>query len=60
LEALKGGANNGKGKVTADGLKRYTEEQVPELARQLLKGKEQTPFGQLSGKDFEIVPIGKK
>jgi hypothetical protein len=30
------------------------------LARQLLKGKEQTPFGQLSGKDFEIVPIGKK
>ncbi len=60
LEGMKGAANNGKGKVTADGLKRYTEEQVPELARQLLKGKEQTPFGQLSGKDFEIVPVSKK
>lgn len=60
LKALGGEVKNDKGKVTVNALKNYVEEQVPELTRQLLKGKEQTPFGQLSGKDFEIVPITKK
>ena len=60
LKALGGEVKNEKGKVTVNALKNYVEEQVPELTRQLLKGKEQTPFGQLSGKDFEIVPITKK
>ena len=60
LKAFGGEVKNEKGKVTVNALKNYVEEQVPELTRQLLKGKEQTPFGQLSGKDFEIVPITKK
>lgn len=60
LKAMGGDAKNAKGKVTADGLKRYVEEQVPDLARQYLKGREQTPYGQLSGKDFEVVEIKKQ
>ena len=60
LQALAGNVKNEKGKVTVNGLKNYVEEQVPELTKQLLKGKEQTPFGQLSGKDFEIVSVTKK
>ncbi|MCU0425508.1 MAG: caspase family protein [Candidatus Kapabacteria bacterium] len=60
LQALSGNVKNDKGKVTVNGLKNYVEEQVPELTKQLLKGKEQTPFGQLSGKDFEIVSVTKK
>jgi uncharacterized caspase-like protein len=60
LKAFGGEVKNDKGRVTVNGLKTYVEEQVPELTKQLLKGKEQTPFGQLSGKDFEIVPITKK
>jgi hypothetical protein len=60
LKALGGEVKNDKGKVTVNALKNYVEEQVPELTKQLLKGKEQTPFGQLSGKDFEVVSITKK
>ncbi|MCS6807777.1 MAG: caspase family protein, partial [Candidatus Kapabacteria bacterium] len=60
LKALSGDVRNERGKVTVSALKNYVEDQVPELTRQLLKGKEQTPFGQLSGKDFEIVSVTKK
>ncbi len=59
LKALGGEAKNSKGRITADGLKRYVEEQVPEFARLYMKGREQTPYGQLSGKDFDITVIQK-
>jgi WD40 repeat protein len=59
LKALGGEAKNSKGKVTADALKRYVEEQVPDLARLYLKGREQTPYGQMSGKDFDVVVVKK-
>jgi WD40 repeat protein len=59
LKALDGEAKNSKNRVTADGLKRYIEEQVPEFARLYMKGREQNPYGQLSGKDFDVTFIQK-
>lgn len=58
LEALSGKNDNGDKKITANELKLYMEERVPELTKQY-GGTAQYPTGRSNGQDFPIFVVGE-
>jgi len=59
LEALKGKADNGDGRITVNELKAYLETQVPELTK-LHKGTPQYPASYGFGQDFPVSIASSK